>query len=367
MKVLTIVGARPQFVKAAVVSRNLKKYLDIKEYILHTGQHYDENMSSIFFEEMDIPKPHFHLNIHGGSHGSMTGKMLEGIELKIQALDPEVVLVYGDTNSTLAGALAAKKMHKKLVHVEAGLRSFNMRMPEEVNRILTDRISDVLFCPTMTAVNNLRLEGFGNFASEIVLCGDVMQDAVMFYQQRANKLSNIIEDLRIHPNGYILTTIHRAENTDDPERLSSLIHCLNTIHNNILPVIVPMHPRTRQIIEKLDLPTHFITIAPVGYFDMLRLITNSMLVCTDSGGLQKEAYFCNKFCVTLRDETEWVELIEGGYNQLAGASSEKIIEAVSEFIRTPFPAKVELYGGGTAGETICSHLSKLINNEVYAV
>ncbi|MBK8563706.1 MAG: UDP-N-acetylglucosamine 2-epimerase (non-hydrolyzing) [Saprospiraceae bacterium] len=367
MKILTIVGARPQFIKAAVVSRNLEKYLGIKEYILHTGQNYDNNMSSIFFEEMDIPKPHFHLNIHGGGHGVMTGKMLEGIEQKIQELNPAAVLVYGDTNSTLAGALAAKKLHKKVVHVEAGLRSFNMRMPEEINRIITDRISDVLFCPTTTAINNLKQEGFDNFHSEIVLSGDVMQDAVLFYQDKASQISHIVDNLQLQPNGFILTTIHRAENTDNVARLTAIINGLNTVHRTILPVILPLHPRTRQIIEKNGIDIHFTIIDPVGYFDMLQLIMNATLICTDSGGLQKEAYFCNKYCVTLRDETEWIELVEGGYNRLAGSESERIIEAVTDYIKTPFPPKVELYGGGLAGEIICHHLSQLIDSEVYAV
>ncbi|MBX7181709.1 MAG: UDP-N-acetylglucosamine 2-epimerase (non-hydrolyzing) [Bacteroidia bacterium] len=353
MKILTIVGARPQFIKAGALSRAIKKYPEIQELILHTGQHFDENMSEVFFREMEIPKPDFNLEVNGLSHGAMTGRMLEGIEKVIQEQNPDYVLVYGDTNSTLAGALAAVKIHVPIIHVEAGLRSFNMAMPEEVNRILTDRVSQWLFCPTQTAIDNLKNEGFDHFSSQIVLSGDVMQDAALFYAQKAGPA--ILNKLGLTPSNYVLSTLHRAENTDDPNRLSQIVDALNTIHNEI-PVVLPLHPRTKKIIESQGLHPRFIVIDPVGYVDMISLTSNSRLVITDSGGLQKEAYFFNKFCITTRDQTEWVELVNVGANTLVGADKEHILKAWNTFKNENFTADSSLYGGGKACDTICRAL-----------
>lgn len=355
MKVVTILGARPQFVKAAVVSRAFQKHTEAKEIIVHTGQHFDKNMSDIFFEEMDIPKPDYNLNIHGLSHGAMTGEMLKGIENILQQETPDYVMVYGDTNSTIAGALAAKKIHIKVAHVEAGLRSFNMRMPEEVNRILTDRISDKLFCPTQQAVDNLMKEGYGNLDIEIIRTGDVMLDAALFYAKRANEKSDIVNQLKLEK--YVLCTIHRAENTDDLSRLHAIIKAINEIAEKV-QVVVPIHPRTRKIIGNNNIKTNFITIDPVGYFDMIKLITNSILVMTDSGGLQKEAFYFGKNCITLRDETEWIELVNNGFNVTVGADTEKIIGAYETMLNKKNDFSVDLYGKGDASEKIVAELLK---------
>ena len=355
MKILTIVGARPQFIKAATLSRSFIESGGIEEVIVHTGQHFDNNMSDVFFKEMDIPKPHYNLKIHGLSHGAMTGQMLEGIEKVLQNEKPDYVLVYGDTNSTLAGALAAKKKHIPVIHVEAGLRSFNIRMPEEVNRIITDRISDVLFCPTQTALNNLIKEGFANFDGKLFMTGDVMQDAAIFYKAKSDSRSTILNDLNLEKDKFILGTIHRAENTDDLTRMNEIITSLNKV-NAQNRVVVPLHPRTRNVLVNNNIQTEFTIINPVGYFDMLQLLANCSLVITDSGGLQKEAYFFNKFCVTLRDETEWIELVENGYNKLAGANREDIISFVKEFLNEKFVRGPELYGGGRSAGVMCEKL-----------
>lgn len=355
MKILTIIGARPQFIKAAALSRVMKSFQELSEIIVHTGQHFDKNMSEIFFEEMEIPKPHYNLNINGLSHGAMTGQMLEGIEKIIMKEKPDYLLVYGDTNSTIAGALAAKKLHVKVIHVEAGLRSYNMAMPEEVNRILTDRISDMLFCPTKLAVDNLVKEGFNDFSTSIILTGDVMQDAAIFYKDKSEKYSTVLADNNIEMNGFVLATIHRAENTDDEFRLRAIVFALNQI-NEIVPVIVPLHPRTAKILKDKKIEIDFKIIEPVGYFDMLQLITNCKLVLTDSGGLQKEAYFFNKYCITFRDETEWIELVNHGYNQVVGASAEKILFAFYQSNGKEFVKSEELYGGGNAAKNICESI-----------
>lgn len=355
MKVLTIVGARPQFIKAAALSRVFSDTRFIKEVIVHTGQHFDKNMSDVFFEEMDIPKPHYNLNIHGLSHGAMTGQMLEGIEKVLLYEKPDYVLVYGDTNSTVAGALAAKKIHIPVVHVEAGLRSFNMRMPEEVNRILTDRISDLLFCPTQAAVNNLVNEGFMNFDGQVYLTGDIMQDAAIYYKVKSDNISTVLNDLGLINGKFILGTIHRAENTNDITRLNEIVSALNDVHSKY-ELVVPLHPRTRSVLTKYNIQTEFTIIDPVGYFDMLQLLANCSLVLTDSGGLQKEAYFFNKFCVTLRDETEWIELVENGFNKLVGAKKEDIIAGVNGFLNQKFVRGPELYGGGKSAGTMCEKL-----------
>jgi UDP-GlcNAc3NAcA epimerase len=351
MKILTIIGARPQFVKAAVVSRELAKSKNIQEILVHTGQHFDKNMSDIFFEEMEIPTPHYNLNINGLSHGAMTGQMLEGIEKVCMQEKPDFVMVYGDTNSTIAGALAAKKMGIGVIHIEAGLRSFNMSMPEEINRILTDRISDILFCPTDTAIENLKHDGIENGKISVIKNGDVMQDAALYYAKKSSEKSTVLTQLHLKNNGFVLATIHRQENTDNPERLNNIIHALNQISEE-MPVVVPMHPRTRKIIERDQLSISFKMIDPIGYFDMLELLKHCRLVLTDSGGLQKEAYFFDKYCVTLRDETEWVELIQNGFNQLAGADMQSILNAFQQYVSKPFNKHIDLYGGGKASENI---------------
>lgn len=353
MKILTVVGARPQFVKAAALSREIAKHPEIQEIIIHTGQHYDNNMSDIFFEEMHIPRPQYNLHIHGLSHGAMTGQMLEGIEKILLEEKPDMVLVYGDTNSTLAGALAAKKLHIKVAHVEAGLRSFNMEMPEEINRILTDRISDLLFCPTQTAIDNLLREGITHPA--VILSGDVMEDAALFYSEQSDHQSSLKQYLNLH-DPFILATLHRAENTDNPERLAAIVEALNQLHAQ-QRVIVPIHPRTRAILQKLSLPISFTLIDPVGYFDMIQLLKHCSLVITDSGGLQKEAFFFNKFCITTREETEWVELVQHGYNQLAGANTQNIIQMSQAAWSQPYPAKQNLYGNGLA----CQRIVEVLN------
>ncbi len=355
MKGVTVIGARPQFVKAAVVSRALMQFEASKEIIIHTGQHYDENMSGIFFEEMNIPKPNYHLAIQENLHGAMTGKMIQGIEEILIAEKPDYLLVYGDTNSTLAGALAASKLHIPIAHVEAGLRSFNTKMPEEINRILTDRISKHLFCPTQQAISNLQNEGFKNFECQIHITGDVMLDAALYYNK--SNISQILLDHDLNKDKYFLCTIHRAENTNEIGRLKNIIHALNEL-NKQSPVIVPLHPRTVKYIEKYQLKTTFKIIEPVGYFDMLQLIANAKMILTDSGGLQKEAFFFKKFCVTLRDETEWVELLNNNCNLLTGADNKKIMSAVEYFQQNTFPTQLSLYGNGSAGNAI----AKILNN-----
>lgn len=355
MKLLTIIGARPQFVKAAALSREIKKHPELHEVIVHTGQHFDANMSDIFFDEMDIPKPDYHLNINGLSHGAMTGQMMEKIETVLITEKPDVVLVYGDTNSTIAGALAAKKLHIKVAHVEAGLRSFNMQMPEEINRILTDRISDWLFCPTDAAIQNLVREGFENIDAKIIKVGDVMEDAAIYYAEKASEKSTIISQLNLQHTQFVLATIHRAENTDNLLHLKNIISALNDI-NMLHPVIVPLHPRTKKIIAQQALVTHFTIIDPVGYFDMITLLQNCSLVITDSGGLQKEAFFFQKYCITTREQTEWVELIENGYNFIAGTDTNKIVALAKDRLNKPFPPVKNLYGNGKACENICKTL-----------
>lgn len=351
MKLLTIIGARPQFIKAGSVSRELAKQKEIKEIIVHTGQHYDANMSDIFFEEMKIPKPDYFLGIGGKSHGAMTGQMMEKIEEVALKEKPDLIMVYGDTNSTLAGAIVASKLHIKLAHIEAGLRSFNMKMPEEVNRILTDRVSSLLFCPTDTSIQNLKNEGYENLNCKIVKSGDVMQDGAIFYKSLAKK-----PNMEINQD-FILSTIHRAENTDDEVRLKDIFVALKEIARE-KQVILPLHPRTRKIIEILKINVGNLTIIdPVGYLEMVWLIDNCKYVMTDSGGLQKEAYFFNKQCITLRDETEWIELVEHGFNFLVGANKDKILNACSnssEFSRRS--DRLNLYGSGNASTIIAKNL-----------
>jgi len=353
-RIVTIVGARPQFVKAAVVSRQLQIF-GVEEIIVHTGQHFDSNMSEVFFEEMEIPKPAYQLDIHGLTHGAMTGRMLEGIEEILLKEKPDAVLVYGDTNSTLAGALAASKLHIPVIHVEAGLRSFNMAMPEEINRIVTDRISTILFCPTDAAVKNLKREGFEHLLVQIIKNGDVMQDAAIFYAAKAEQKSNILNHIGLQK--FVLATIHRQDNTDSPENLRNIIIGLNEI-NRKTPVVVPIHPRTRNILAQQNIIPEFRLIEPVGYFDMIMLLKNCELVITDSGGVQKEAFFFGKHCITLREETEWVELVENGFNVLVGSDSSKLATAFKFFKAKKSDFSIDLYGKGQAAEIIADTIKK---------
>jgi len=319
LKVVSIVGARPQFVKAAVLSRELRK--DHTEILVHTGQHFDSNMSDVFFQEMEIPAPDYNLNIGSGNHGEQTGAMLKGIEEVLLKEKPDWCLVYGDTNSTLAGALAAVKLHMKVAHVEAGLRSFNRRMPEEINRVLTDHISDLLLCPTKTAVDNLRNEGI---TQGVHLVGDVMYEALMWAVEKARIHSTILTDLNLTPKNYLLATVHRAENTDDPERLGNILSAFNQIQE---PLIWPVHPRTRKKLAELRWQPgdHINLIDPLGYLDMAQLEQNARMILTDSGGIQKEAFWLQVPCITLRDETEWIETVESGWNILVGVQSNLIL------------------------------------------
>jgi UDP-GlcNAc3NAcA epimerase len=350
-KILTVIGARPQFIKASVVSRAIQQANGLEEIILHTGQHFDADMSDIFFNQLSIPQPDIQLNIHGGSHGEMTGRMLTEIEQAVLIHKPDRVLVYGDTNSTLAGALAAAKLHIPVAHVEAGLRSFNMQMPEEVNRLLTDQVSDLLFCPTNIAVQNLNKEGFGNKPVRVLQVGDVMQDSALLFAEKATEPAGVL------PERFILATLHRAENTDNPQRLAAIVEALNRLHETIANVVLPLHPRTRKLIAQHGLNLNVKLIDPVGYFEMLWLLDHCQLVLTDSGGVQKEAFFFGKACVTMRDQTEWVELIEVGANELVGSDTQKIITAATHNFGRRVKDTQQLYGGGKAAQRIVNILN----------
>ncbi|MBQ3643164.1 MAG: UDP-N-acetylglucosamine 2-epimerase (non-hydrolyzing) [Candidatus Riflebacteria bacterium] len=374
MKLLTIVGARPQFIKAAVVSRAIASYNQtasnrIEEIIIHTGQHYDSNMSDIFFEEMDIPKPHYNLGVGSGNHGEQTSRMLIELEKLLIKEKPDMVLVYGDTNSTLAGALAASKLHIPIAHVEAGLRSFNRDMPEEINRIFTDHVSDILFCPTDTAVENLKNEGIPNknIKSKVIKTGDVMLDAAVYYSKIST--DKWLKENNLNAGNYILATVHRAENTDSAERLSNIIDALAKLSDNYYQVVFPMHPRTKNIIasdEKIKnkLKNSSIKVVqPIGYIDMITAEKNCRLIMTDSGGMQKEAFFHKKLCITLRTETEWVELVNSGWNGLTSLDSDKIIDSVEQMLKVDSSklAYPDLFGDGRAGEQIVLKLADFIN------
>lgn len=354
MKIVTLIGARPQFIKASVVSKAILKQPSLSEVIVHTGQHFDANMSDIFFDQLCIPKPDYQLGVHGGTHGQMTGRMLIEIEKVILKEKPDCVMVYGDTNSTLAGALAASKLHVAIAHVEAGLRSFNMRMPEEINRILTDQVSDILFCPTSAAMDNLMDEGFERRGVTMLNVGDVMQDSALFFAEHAVPPSG-----GVTPEGFILATLHRAENTDDPVRIGSIVEALNELHHGVAPVIVPLHPRTRGVIQRLGLKLDAQVIDPVGYLQMLWLLQHSSVVLTDSGGIQKEAFFFAKPCVTMRDQTEWRELVACGANLLAGADREIIVASVRASMGKNVQDDSQLYGGGHAAPRIAEYLANV--------
>lgn len=365
MKIVTIVGARPQFIKAATVSREIQLRSDIEEILIHTGQHYDRNLSEIFFQELDLYPPHYHLGIGSGSHGQQTGKMLEAIESVLIQEKPDWVLVYGDTNSTLAGALASSKLQIPVAHVEAGLRSFNWQMPEEINRILTDRISSLLFAPTTIAVDHLRQEG--RSLEQIFQVGDVMYDALLFYQKKAQQQSTILESLNLKSKSYILSTIHRAENTDSWIRLTNILNALQQVSKTI-PVVLPLHPRTQKIIKNQNLSIcsdSFHLIDPIGYLDMIMLEHHACLICTDSGGVQKEAFFHQVPCVTLRDETEWQELIDLGWNQLISpnATPNVIVEKILSQVNHQGDSEAFPYGKGRSAETIVNILVKTLMNK----
>lgn len=357
MNLITIVGARPQFIKAAAVHTSLR-LAGIDERVLHTGQHYDDDMSDVFFRELGIPEPHWNLGIGGGSHGAMTGAQLAGIEAVLIQERPDVLLVYGDTNSTLAGALAAAKLHIPVAHVEAGLRSFNRRMPEEINRVLTDHTSRWLFAPTEAAVANLRREGVAG--EGVCLVGDVMYDAALHFVSVAvarSVRSAVLATLAGRP--YVLATVHRAENTDEPERLRAIVQALVALAGDV-DVVWPVHPRTRSALAKLNLDVNATKglhcTEPLGYLDMIEMEQAAQLVVTDSGGVQKEAFFFGKPCVTLRDETEWVELVEAGWNRLAPPSSaEALLKAFRAALGTSGQA-IEPYGQGDAARRIADIL-----------
>ncbi|MBE0637207.1 MAG: UDP-N-acetylglucosamine 2-epimerase (non-hydrolyzing) [Bacteroidales bacterium] len=378
MKLLTLVGARPQIIKAAALSRTIRKHFqkELTEYILHTGQHYDENMSQVFFDELNIPKPDFNLEVGSGLHGVQTAKMIEGIERILLELKPDYLVVYGDTNSTLAGAVAASKSGVEVVHIEAGLRSFDKRMPEEINRIACDHVSTLLFSPTSSGIKNLIREGFNEYANPpfdinnpaVFHCGDVMYDNSIYFAGLAKKQSEVLTRNHLRPNDFILCTIHRDSNTDDSRRLTAIFDALNSIaRERQITIILPLHPRTGKMM-KHNLPLYLYVdlfsnpflkmIPPVSFLDMIQLEKNARLIVTDSGGVQKEAYFFSKPSIILRPQTEWVELVENGTAILADADKSKIEDAVEYFMSTGNPDFPSLFGDGKAAEFICNTMIK---------
>jgi UDP-GlcNAc3NAcA epimerase len=357
MTIFSIVGARPQFIKAATVSRSIEESLHVEETLVHTGQHYDEEMSEIFFQRLDIPKPDYNLGIGSGTHGEQTGRMLEEIERVLLKEMPDVVLVYGDTNSTLAGALAAAKLDIPIAHVEAGLRSFNRQMPEEINRVLTDHASNLLFVPTQTAIQNLKKEGI---RGEVVhMVGDVMYDAALYYGPKAKETSTVLDDIGLTTDEYILATIHRAENTDQAERLVSIFEALKEAAAK-RDVVLPLHPRTRKSLQQVgryeDFARAIHLIQPVGYLDMIALEKNAAVIVTDSGGVQKEAYFHKVPCLTVRDETEWIELVEAGWNELVPPDEANELPARIEDALGHEGEANDLYGRGNASQKVVNIL-----------
>lgn len=353
MKILSIIGARPQFIKCAPLSSKIRQ--NHEEVLVHTGQHYDSNMSDVFFEELNIPQPEYNLGIGSASHGEQTGKMLVEIEKLLYKEKPDLVLVYGDTNSTLAGALAASKLSIKVAHVEAGLRSFDRAMPEEINRVLTDHISDLLFCPTETAVLNLKSEGITNGLHNV---GDVMLDALKSNLKIAEEKASVLEDLDLNSNEYMVATIHRASNTDNFDNLSSIVSAFCDVDTQI---VFPVHPRTEKYLKQYGLWDKLCekvkVIPPLGYLEMLKLMAHAKKILTDSGGVQKEAYMLGVPCITMRDNTEWVETVEDGWNVLVGADYKNIVDAVKCFKGST--SKKDVFGTGNSSEKIC----KILNNE----
>lgn len=373
-KILSIVGARPQFVKAVCISRAIKNFnkscrnkkFQINEVLLHTDQHYDYNMSGIFFKELALKKPNYHLNVGSHSQGKQVACMLEGIEAVLKKERPDIAVVYGDTNSTLAGALAGRRFGILIAHVEAGLRSYNRTMPEEINRVVTDRLSDILFCPSKTSVENLKAEGIINNPKaypRVHDTGDIMYDALLLHLGVAEKYSKILSDLSLKPLTYYLATIHRAENTDNPKRLCSILKGLNAIAKNKGPVVFPVHPRTKKAIASLGtkkITDSIMLINPVSYMDILTLEKNARAILTDSGGMQKEAYFLKVGCVTLRNETEWLETLFGGCNILAGADSVGICNALEKILHGKRIYR-HIYGDGRAAEKMVSIINSILN------
>ncbi|MDG6244976.1 MAG: UDP-N-acetylglucosamine 2-epimerase (non-hydrolyzing) [Methanolobus sp.] len=351
MKILSIVGARPQFIKCAPLSREIRK--GHEEILVHTGQHYDAEMSDVFFKDLNIPEPNYNLGIGSSSHAEQTGRMLIEIEKVLIEEEPEMVLVYGDTNSTLAGALAASKLHIKVAHVEAGLRSFDRRMPEEINRVMTDHISNLLFCPTETAVTNLKNEGI---IEGIYKVGDVMKDAVEYNRDIAEKRSTILEDLNLVPKEFMVATVHRPSNTDSIDNLTSIVKAFIDVDETI---VFPVHPRTEKYLKEYalwdKLCQHVKVIHPLGYLDMLKLMSNAKKILTDSGGVQKEAYMLAVPCVTMRENTEWVETVQDGWNVLTGADHEKIVSAIEVFRASK--VRNEIFGSGKVSIKICDLLN----------
>jgi len=352
MKILTVVGARPQFIKAAIVSRAILLDNGIEEILVHTGQHFDRNMSDIFFDELSIPEPQYNLGIGGGLHGQNTGRMIEALEKVLLDERPDWVIVYGDTDSTLATAIAVSKLRIPLVHIEAGLRSFNRAMPEEINRILADHCSDLLFAPSQVAMDNLSSEGLGGEKAHLV--GDVMYDAALHFAQVARERGYQLQAPDIEPGSYVLCTMHRKENVDDRDRVSGILAGLAAAGRR---TVLPLHPRTRVRLASFDiqLPENVQAIDPVGYLEMIALESNAAMIVTDSGGVQKEAFFHRVPCVTLRDETEWVELVAAGVNQLVGADPIRIAEAIAGKV-DPGLFDLDLYGGGDAAGRIVKTL-----------
>lgn len=376
LRILSIIGARPQIIKSTALSRAIRGPFAgrIQETILHTGQHYDENMSQVFFDELGIPAPDVHLGIGSGEHGSTTARMIEGIEQVLLRREHDIVVLYGDTNSTLAGALAAAKLHVPVAHIEAGLRSFNKRMPEELNRVICDQCSTWLFCPTDTAVRNLFREGYPSASIKVATldephvfqCGDVMYDNSLHFASLADERSSIVRDLGLEDKVFVLATVHRDNNTDDPDRLNSIFRSLLRLHTKeSIPFVVPLHPRTRKMMDILLKPEllrglqaspSFHLIPPVGFLDMIALEKSARLIMTDSGGVQKEAHFFGKPCVILRMETEWVELVDRGQATLVDVDEERIIADTERYLADGAPTCPPLFGDGYAAEHICEQL-----------
>ena len=356
-KIVTVLGARPQIIKASVVSHAMRQSGQVQEVLVHTGQHFDANMSDVFFEELGMHKPDHFLDIHGGGHGAMTGRMLEQVEKVLLTEKPDAVLVYGDTNSTLAGALAAVKLHIPVAHVEAGLRSFNMAMPEEVNRILTDRISRWLFTPTFTASSHLRREGVADAQIEEV--GDVMYDVALHHGSRVDASGRFLAKLGLAPKSYVLATVHRAENTDHEHRLLAIVDGLRAFAQR-MPVVLPLHPRTRGVLQRMGrlagLSANLLLIEPVSYMDMVQLEKYAAAIATDSGGVQKEAFFYRVPCVTFRDETEWMELVDAGWNRLVPPLNAQAVRSALETMIDSTGKSVDPYGSGDAALKIVNAL-----------
>ena len=377
-KIITVIGARPQIIKAAAISRAIKNNFSDKilEVIVHTGQHYDENMSQIFFEELEIPFPNFNLNVGSGSHGEQTAKMLEGLENIYMQEKPDAVIVYGDTNSTIAGALAASKIHIPVIHIEAGLRSFNKAMPEEINRIACDHMSTLLFTPSETGHRNLLNEGIKNDQKEaasidnpkIYLCGDIMYDNSLYFSAMSEQKSEILKELEITTDGFILCTIHRDTNTDDTANLNAIFRALLRIQKTSnLKIVLPLHPRTKDkmtsnldnsLLLEITQNRNIKIIQPLGFLDIISLEKNARLIITDSGGLQKEAFFFQKPCVILREQTEWIEIVENGNALIAGANELKIISSVETLIKKTDYTYPNLYGDGNAANFICKKITE---------